>query len=289
MDDKTGPDMLKAFMKQPVSTFNIVLILFVAFGWYYSRENNMEKLGAAAKAQELRIDRVEKKIEAGDINDAVQNGKIVESLNLLVLARSDMGGGLDGSRGIGDRSQAVVRRRPPAGGFVLLVRVRAAPKPASDFQEGDIGRLVRAVAVAPETGDGEIIPSILAARRFGDDVVEGRAAELVGPARAGVRLAFLPSCPPPPVETWNDKSNATIGAPTSLLSRELLDRRPLTHGQPSGERGRNERRTSLGSLRELPVPKPTGRCYCVPACNGLTFGRCGSFASVSMHLRTVGV
>ena len=92
MDDKTGPDMLKAFMKQPVSTFNIVLILFVAFGWYYSRENNMEKLGAAAKAQELRIDRVEKKIEAGDINDAVQNGKIVESLNLLVLARSDMGG-----------------------------------------------------------------------------------------------------------------------------------------------------------------------------------------------------
>lgn len=83
MDDKTGADMLKTFMKQPVSTLNMVLILFVAFGWYYSRENNMEKLGAAARAQEARIDRVEKKIEAGDVNDAVQNGKLIESLNLL--------------------------------------------------------------------------------------------------------------------------------------------------------------------------------------------------------------
>lgn len=83
MDDKTGAEMLKAFMKQPVSTFNAMVLLFLASGWYYTRENNMEKLGAAARAQELRIDRVEKKIEAGDLNDAIQNGKLIESLNAL--------------------------------------------------------------------------------------------------------------------------------------------------------------------------------------------------------------
>lgn len=83
MDDKTGAGMIKAFLKQPVSTVNLLLIIVAAVTWWNSREANVEKLMTAAKAQETRIERVEKKIEAAEVSDLIQNGKVVESLNAL--------------------------------------------------------------------------------------------------------------------------------------------------------------------------------------------------------------
>lgn len=72
--------ILRAILKQPVSTFNALVIVFIACGWYFTREHNLEKLSMALRAQEVRVDRVEKRIEAGDMADVKQNAELQAQL-----------------------------------------------------------------------------------------------------------------------------------------------------------------------------------------------------------------
>lgn len=83
LDDKTGADMIRTFLKQPVSTVNLVLILVAAVTWWNSREANVEKLMAAAKTQERRIEGVETKIDADEKADIKQNAEVVKAIHAI--------------------------------------------------------------------------------------------------------------------------------------------------------------------------------------------------------------
>lgn len=90
MENKTARHFLFAFMRNPVSVVNFLAILFFAGVWYNGRENTLAKLSGDAQASVIRMEKIEGKIAAGDIDDTIRTQKLTDSINELAREQRTM-------------------------------------------------------------------------------------------------------------------------------------------------------------------------------------------------------